>query len=85
VLASAGAAIGASVAWLAFNETSVSAMTGISPSQLTFALDLPEPVAVRRRYRAVSDTAPHVTQTLEAAGRNARLPRRSGYRRVPSK
>jgi putative ABC transport system permease protein len=40
VLSLAGAAIGASAAWLAFNDVSVSAMTGTTPSQLTFALDV---------------------------------------------
>ncbi len=40
VLSLAGAAVGASVAWLAFNDASVSAMTGTTPSQLTFALDV---------------------------------------------
>ena len=33
-------AIGASIAWLAFNDLSVSTMTGTSPSQLTFTLDV---------------------------------------------
>ena len=40
LLALAGAAIGASVAWLAFNDFSMSTMTGTSPSQLTFSLDV---------------------------------------------
>ena len=40
VLALAGAVIGASIAWLAFNDFSMSTMTGTSPSQLTFTLDV---------------------------------------------
>ncbi len=40
VLALLGAIIGSAVAWLAFSGTSVSAMTGNTPSQLTFALDV---------------------------------------------
>jgi putative ABC transport system permease protein len=40
VLSLAGAIIGSAIAWLAFSGLSVSTMTGSTPSQLTFALDV---------------------------------------------